>query len=212
MKHVLLALGALLGAYLWADKFLFGGELARLFLRGWRERFSALTPRRWRHAAAPEPEYAPSEAPDAGELVPRRKYLPTAAVPADASDAKAVSNTEGNATFAVPKGEEPEPEIMECRAPELDRKARPEVPPRMSAATEGRKAPPLWDEMGIGRFIPRDDGTQEGDWIVQYDEEEIRRELQQIEREQFEQQYAQEAPPTANEQLEVEQFDTAAYL
>lgn len=214
MKHALYALGALMGAYLWADKFLFRGELAHLFRRGWAERLKPLTRHFAGRDAVPSPELS-SEVPDAGELVPRKAYFPTPSAPQDASDPQAVSNASGDATFVAP----PEPEMLEWRAPEFgfrEKDRGPDNPAATATATpapEPSKQPLMWGDAGFSsrRFIPRDDETGEGDWIEVYDPEQIRREVAAALEGIGSQTPAVELAPSDEEEYQVEHFDAGAY-
>lgn len=213
MKHALYALGVLMGAYLWADKFLFQGELANLFCRGWAERLKPLTRRLVRRDPVPAPEPT-AEVPDAGELVPRKAYFPTPSAPQDASDPKAVPNASGDATFVAP----PEPEMLEWRAPEFGSREKDKSPDTPAATATATPAPEpskplMWGDPGFSsrRFIPRDDETGEGDWIEVYDPEQIRREVAAALEEIGSQTPAVELAPSEEEEYEVEHFDAGAY-
>lgn len=220
MRSALYALAVLLAAYLWVDKFLFRGELARLFAEGWARRLRTLV-RLLRRAARPPSEVPTPAMPEHGELVPRKAYFPSSTAPAGASDPKAVSKAAGDATFVVPPASEADPEVLEWRAPEYSHTeppARPAspVPPAITSPNAPR-TPPLWDDEGFstGRFIPHDDESGEGEWLAEYDPEKIQREvmaaLEQFEQQTAEQELFHDEPPTDHEQYEVEHFNAAAY-
>lgn len=220
MRSAFYALAVLLAAYLWVDKFLFRGELARLFAEGWARRLRTLVRRLPRQATRPPSELTTPAMPEHGELVPRKAYFPSSTAPAGASDPKAVSKAAGDVTFVVPPASEVEPEVLEWRAPEYSHTEPPEHPaspvPPATTTLNPPRTPPLWDDEGFstGRFIPHDDESGEGEWLVEYDPEKIQREVMAA-LEQFEQQtveqFIQDDPPADHEQYEVEHFDAAAY-
>ena len=70
MREIFCTLALLLGAYLYLDRFLFGGGLGGLFLEGWRERLRLPSRRKETSAAQ-----VPSSVPGADDLVETKVYV-----------------------------------------------------------------------------------------------------------------------------------------
>ena len=141
MREIFCTLALLLGAYLYLDRFLFGGGLGGLFLEGWRERLRLPSRRKETSAAQ-----VPSSVPGADDLVETKVYVSGQRVPEGDKREETESKTDGDNTFALPEGKTTADETTEWRDESFGRKI-----------TE-RYAPQRWEDPGFsGRFIERDD-------------------------------------------------------
>ena len=190
MRETLCTLALLLGAYLYLDRFLFGGRLGGLFLEGWRERLRL--PSRRREAPAAQ---VPSPAPGADDLVEMKVYAHGQRVPEGDKREKTESKSDGDDTFALPEGETAEDETTEWRDDSFGRRVT------------RQQASQRWEDPGFsGRFIQRDDGSGEADILPVVDPEQVRREVAASLQDVLEEQARDEFRPTEEELSEGGQF------
>lgn len=195
MKETLCTLALLLCAYLYLDRFLFGGRLGALFLEGWRERLRLPSRRRETPAAQ-----VPPPTPGAGDLVETKVYVSGQRVPEGDKREKTESKSDGDDTFALPEGKAAEDETTEWRDDSFGRKI-----------TE-RYTLQRWEDPGFsGRFIQRDDGSGEADILPVVDPEQVRREVAASLQGVLDEQARDEFRPTEEELSELGNFDVDAF-
>lgn len=195
MREIFCTLALLLGAYLYLDRFLFGGGLGGLFLEGWRERLRLPSRRKETSAAQ-----VPSSVPGADDLVETKVYVSGQRVPEGDKREETESKSDGDDTFALPEGKAAEDETTEWRDESFGRKI-----------TE-RYAPQRWEDPGFsGRFIQRDDGSGEVDILPVADPEQVRREVAASLQAVLDEQARDEFRPTEEELSELGNFDVDAF-
>lgn len=208
METVIYAFVALLAGYLYIDKFLFKGQLGRLFLQGCMEFFFKRT------ASDSTPPEKVSEVPGTtgpGEivsstesLVVEKRYGECHEVPDSAKLPKTESKEDGSGIFTSETGSENLSEAFEWRAPSF---------PRQQMTVPSRNELTLrWEDADFAaRFIQRDDESGEVDLIEIPDMEQLRREialkLESIQDEEM----RREMEPTDEERYGLDDFDTGAY-
>ena len=145
MREIFCTLALLLGAYLYLDRFLFGGGLGGLFLEGWRERLRLPSRRKETSAAQ-----VPSSVPGADDLVETKVYVSGQRVPEGDKREETESKTDGGNTFALPEGKTTADETTEWRDESFGRKITERYAPRracwrsrpgMSSAPRKRSSP-----------------------------------------------------------------------
>lgn len=195
MRETLCTLALLLGAYLYLDRFLFGGRLGGLFLEGWRERLRL--PSRRKEAPAAQ---VPSPAPGADDLVEMKVYVSGQRVPEGDKREKTEPKSDGGDTFALPEGKAAADETTEWRDDSFGRRVT------------RQQAPQRWEDPGFsGRFIQRDDGSGEADILPVVDPEQVRREVAASLQGVLEEQARDEFRPTEEELSELGNFDVDAF-
>lgn len=209
METVIYVFVALLAGYLYIDKFLFKGQLGRLFLKGWREFF-------FKTAASDSiPPEQISEVPgttgpgeivsSAESLVVEKRYGECLKVPEGAKLPKTESKEDGSGIFTSETGSENFSEVFEWRAASF---------PRQQMTVPSRNELTLrWEDADFAaRFIQRDDESGEIDLIEIPDMEQLRREvalkLESIEDEEL----RREMEPTDEERYGLNDFDTETYM
>lgn len=195
MKETLCTLALLLCAYLYLDRFLFGGRLGALFLEGWRERLHL--PSRRREAPAAQ---VPPPVPEAGDLVETKVYDSGQRVPEGDKREETEPKADGGDTFALPEGKTAEDETTEWRDESFGRRVT------------RQQTPQRWEDPGFsGRFIGRDDESGEEEILPVVDPEQVRREVAASLQAVLEEQAREEFRPTAEELNELEHFDMDAF-
>lgn len=195
MKETLCTLALLLCAYLYLDRFLFGGRLGAQFLEGWRELLRL--PSRRREAPAAQ---VPPPVSGAGDLIETKVYDSGQRVPEGDKREETEPKADGGDTFALPEGKTEADETTEWRDESFGRKI-----------TE-RYAPQRWEDPGFsGRFIQRDDGSGEVDILPVADPEQVRREVAASLQAVLDEQARDEFRPTEEELSELGNFDVDAF-
>lgn len=197
-------------SYLYVDKFLFRGQLGRLFRDGWRQYL-----RGWLHALVPGLRHrkstpaAPAVGPEVVslpaeyDLTERKRYVSCQRVPAGDIGPKTESKAEGNDTFAPTTDTAPEPEVTEWRAPSFQKKG----PPRGSAGT-----PQRWEDerFAEAEYDPREE-SEEFEIADIPDMEQMRREVAEMLEQIQDEQMRAALEPTDEEKYGIEPFDTGTY-
>lgn len=199
-----LALGMFL-FYLYADKFLFRGELAHLFIEGWRQLLPFTRRFCRRRPAAPQvPESVSDRGAADALLVERKRYVSGQRMPAGAKVLKAASNDSEDDIFASAPQADGGPEVFEWRAPEfLQRK------PSGAAV----KRSPRWEDKGFAcaHFVPGSDGAEEPELVEIPDMEQIRREVASTLERIRDAELRAELEPTDEERYGIEHFDADTF-
>ena len=193
----------LLGIFLYLDRFLFKGALARLFVEGWRQLLQRkVEPKPGPPPAAP----APAATVSAGELVLRKEYIGGMERQHGEQTPENEPTTEEKATFTSATEASAQPEVLEWRDPayfsDIPTK-KSSVPPAEAAATSSR-----WEDDDFADRISAADTPQSE---LSLETERIRREVAASLEDWRIDEARIEAEMSAEEAFDVEAFDVDAY-
>lgn len=193
--------------YLYADKFLFRGKLAHLFVEGWRQLLPFTRRSYRRRPVAPQASVSESvSARGAADdlLVERKRYVSGLRMPAGAKAPETASNDSEDDTFASAPQADGGSEVFEWRAPEFLQ----QKPPGPIA-----KRPPRWEDKGFAcaHFVPGSDGDEEPELVEIPDMEQIRREVASTLEMIRDAELRAELEPTDEERYGIEHFDADTF-
>lgn len=190
----------LLGIFLYMDRFLFKGALARLFIEGWGQILH-------RKKKCGPPAASASAAPASGEkLILCKEYIEGTERQQGEQTPENESTNEGNTTFTSATGASVQPEILEWCDPayfsDIPTK-KSSVPPAEAAATSSR-----WEDDDFADRISAADTPQSE---LSLETERIRREVAASLEDWRIDEARIEAEMSAEEAFDVEVFDVDAY-